>query len=139
MLGRMAQTRRALTLLEVVIAITLIGMLLGSMVTFFWQVVEVRNTAAEAADRMQIARQVLDRISAELRGCVGITKLGFPVEQPLVEEEFLQGEEDIVRPDDEIVLEEGDGAVNELTALLGQQAQAQTESGTIPLLIGKPP
>jgi len=81
--------RRALTLLEVIIAVSLITMLLGAMLTFFWQVIEVRDTAAAAADRMQIARQVLSRVAAELRGCVGFEEIGFPIEQPLVEEEFL--------------------------------------------------
>ncbi|MFQ5804872.1 MAG: type II secretion system protein J [Phycisphaerae bacterium] len=81
--------RHALTLLEVIVAIGLIAMLLGAMLTFFWQVIEVRDTTAEAAERMQIARQVLTRIAAELRGCLGHEELGFPIEQPLVEEEFL--------------------------------------------------
>lgn len=102
--------RPALTLLEVVVAIGLIAMLLGAMLSFFWQVIEVRDTAAEAAERMQISRQVLSRIATELRGCVGFEEFGFPIEQPLVEEDLLVEEE---------------GA--EVTGAL---------AGTVPLLIG---
>ncbi len=122
--------RRALTMLEVIVAIALITMLLGSMVTFFWQVVEVRDTVAESADRMQIARQVLSRIEAELRGCMGVTEIGFPIEQPLVEEEYLEGEEDIVRPGDEVVLEGEEDLIAEMTG------EVTTASGNVPLLIG---
>ncbi len=76
--------RRALTLLEVVIAITLIVLLLGSILTFFWQSIEIRRQAVASADRTEIARQMLDRLSKELRGCVGLDQIGFPVEQRLV-------------------------------------------------------
>lgn len=133
--------RRALTLLEVIVAVALIAMLMGTMVTFFWQVVEIRDTTAEAADRMQVARQVLAKIEAELRSCVGIEEIGFPIEEALVEEEYLEGEEDIVRPDEEIVLEEGteDELSSELTELLGgtdSDDPNAAASGSVPLLIG---
>ena len=134
-------SRRALTMLEVIVAIALISMLLGSMVTFFWQVVEVRDTAAEAADRMQVARQVLSRIEAELRSCVGVEALGFPIEQPLVEEEYLEGEEDIIRPDDEIVIEgeaepELPADLEDLLAEAGTADPNAVPTGPLPLLIG---
>jgi hypothetical protein len=80
------------------------------MLTFFWQVVEVRDTAAQTADRMQVARQVLSHIAAELRGCVGFEQFGFPIEQPLVSEQ--------------------------LTEELDQEAQAPATPGVVPLLAG---
>jgi prepilin-type N-terminal cleavage/methylation domain-containing protein len=135
--------RRGLTLLEVIISVALIGMLMGAMVTFFWQVVEVRDTAAQAADRMQIARQVLARIEAELRSCIGVATIGFPIEQPLVEDEFLEDTEDIVRTAEEVVVEGDDGFGGELTGELadlfagGAAADPNAPlTGNIPLLIG---
>jgi hypothetical protein len=89
---------RALTLLEVVISLSLMAMMLGAMLTFFWQAGEARKTATEIGDRMQIARQVLMRIAAELRGCPGLEEFSFPIEQPLVEEDILDEAEDIERP-----------------------------------------
>lgn len=86
--------RRALTLLEVIISISLIALLMGTALTFFWQVLQARDTAVELADRMQISRQVLSRIEGELRSVVGFEELGFPIEQPIVEDEFLEAEED---------------------------------------------
>lgn len=81
--ARAARKRRAraLTLFEVIIAISLIVMLMSAMVTFFWQTIEVRDTTSASAERTQLARQVLNRIAAELRGCLGSMELGFPVEQ----------------------------------------------------------
>lgn len=72
---------RALTLLEVIISIALIVMLLGAMMTFFWQTVTIRDHAVRIADRTQIVQQVLERMAAELRDCVGIEQVGFPVTQ----------------------------------------------------------
>jgi type II secretory pathway pseudopilin PulG len=92
---------RAMTLLEVIVAISLISMLLGAMLTFFWQVIEVRDTVVAQADRMQIARQVLSRMEAELRGCVGFEQFGFPIEQALVEEEYLDVSEGFEGPTEE--------------------------------------
>lgn len=76
--------RRALTLLEVIISIALIVMLLSAMLTFYWQTLTIRDQAAQAADRTQIARHVLTGIARELRGCLGVDQIGFPVEQRLV-------------------------------------------------------
>jgi hypothetical protein len=128
-------------MVEVIVAIALISMLVGSMLTFFWQVVQVRDTAAEAADRMQVARQVLSRIEAELRGCVGAEALGFPIEQPLVEEEYLEGEEDIVRPGDETVVEEVaepalPAGLTDLLSGAGTADPNAVPTGPLPLLIG---
>lgn len=131
--------RRALTLLEVIISVALIAMLMGAMVTFFWQVVEVRDTAAEAADRMQVARQVLARIEAELRSCIGAETIGFPIEQPLVEEEFLEDEEDIIRTEEEVVVEEEGELTAELADLFAGAAATDPNApltGNVPLLIG---
>ena len=110
---REARFRRALTLLEVLISLGLIAALVGAMLTFMWQVVDVRDAATEAADRMQIARQVLSKIEAELRGCVGFEQFNFPIETPLVEEDVFNEGQDV--------------------------AQAETEAipaGTVPLLVG---
>lgn len=98
MSGIRPPVRGALTLLEVMISISLIVLLLGALLSFFWQVLDVRDAAVVAADRMQIARQVLDRLARELRGCAGFEQFGFPIEQPLVEEEILDQAEDIERP-----------------------------------------
>ena len=136
---------RALTLLEVLVAIALISMLLGSMSAFFWQVIQTRDQAAMIADRMQIARQVLDKIGTELRSCVGATEIGFPIEQRLVEDEYLENDEDIVRPD-EIVetasptesegADPNDSQSTSPTEILTQLAQNKTDTGAVPLLIG---
>lgn len=75
--------RRALTLLEVIIAIVLIVVLLSAALTFLWQTLEIRKDAGQASDRTQIARQVLTKIENELRGCLGVEQIGFPVEQRL--------------------------------------------------------
>ncbi len=136
---------RALTLLEVIIAIVLITMLMGSMFTFFWQVIQVRDTAAAQADRIQIARLVLDQIANELRACVGAEDLGFPIEQPLIEEQLLEGElvgggyaEEYVDTESNEVLdalaEAGLEGLEGLEGLTG--GSTGSDSGTVPLLIG---
>lgn len=61
---------RAMTLLEVVIAIGLIAFLLGSLLTFFWQTLEIRKVAGASAARTRLVKQVLDRISGELQAAV---------------------------------------------------------------------
>ena len=74
-------TVRALTLFEVVIAIALIAMLLGTLLTFFWQTLAIRDQAAKNADRTQIAQQVLLRMAAELQAAVGLDQVDFPVQR----------------------------------------------------------
>lgn len=76
--------RRGLTLLEVLISISIIVVMLGILLTFYWQTMKVRTAAVDSADRTQIARQVLDRIAHELRGCVGFDQVRFPVEHRLL-------------------------------------------------------
>ncbi|MFN0135650.1 MAG: type II secretion system protein J [Phycisphaerae bacterium] len=73
--------RRAVTLLEVVVALAIIVLMLGVMISFYWQVGEIRNQTARMADRTNLARQVLAKMESEIRGCVGFDKVGFPVEQ----------------------------------------------------------
>ena len=80
---RAGRPGRGLTLLEVIISITLITMIFSALLTFCWQSVEIREQAARVADRTQLARQVLDRLATELRGCVGVEEWGFPVESRL--------------------------------------------------------
>ncbi len=75
--------RLGLTLLEVLISIALIVLMMSVAVTFFWQTAEIRAQARASADRTQLARQALGQIAAELRGCLGMDQVGFPVEQRL--------------------------------------------------------
>lgn len=81
---RRAARVRAMTLLEVVIAVSLIAMLLGVLFTFFTKTAEIRRQAADRVQRAQVARQVIERMAAELRACVGFDEVGFPVEQRLI-------------------------------------------------------
>ena len=72
---------RGLTLFEVVISIALIALLLGALLTFFWQTLEIRDAAARAADRTQLIEQVLTRMADELRGTLAADQIGFPVQR----------------------------------------------------------
>jgi hypothetical protein len=65
----------------VLISITLIALLLGALLTFFWQTLAARDVARRAADRTQLVQQVLNRLAGELRGCVGVDKVNFPIRQ----------------------------------------------------------
>lgn len=76
-----ASRARALTLFEVVISIALIALLLGSLLTFFWQTLEIRDVAARAADRTQLVEQVLARMADELRATLAAEQVGFPVQR----------------------------------------------------------
>lgn len=76
--------RRAVTLLEVILAVLLISLLMATMLTFFWQTLRVRDDAALEAQRMHLANAVLDQISNELRGVPGFEQLGFEGEVLLV-------------------------------------------------------
>lgn len=75
---------RAFTLLEVLIALSLTVVLLGVLMSFYWETMKVRQSAVDIADRTQLARQVLSRIANELRGAVGIDEIRFPVEHRLL-------------------------------------------------------
>jgi type II secretory pathway pseudopilin PulG len=72
---------RGMTLFEVVIAVSIMVLLLAAMFGFLWQFMEGRKQAGLAADQMAIARGVLEGIGEELRGCVGMDQVGFPMEQ----------------------------------------------------------
>lgn len=78
--GSRGEGRRGLTLFEVVISIGIIVVLMAAMLVFFWQFLEAREIAAAASDKSQVARQVLERIADELRSCVGMDEIGFPME-----------------------------------------------------------
>ncbi|MBN2446870.1 MAG: type II secretion system protein, partial [Phycisphaerae bacterium] len=56
MYRRRRHVARGLTLLEVVIAVSLIAMLMGAMMTFFLQTMRAREAAAEELTRTQVAR-----------------------------------------------------------------------------------
>lgn len=75
--------RRGITLLEIIISIALIALLLGALLIFFQQTLRAREVAAARADRIRVAQRVLDQLAAELRSCVGMEQIGFPVEQRL--------------------------------------------------------
>ncbi|MFO0840348.1 MAG: hypothetical protein U1D55_17710 [Phycisphaerae bacterium] len=70
-------------MLEVLISLTLTVVLLAAALTFYWQTIAARDQAAQRAERMQLARQVLEKLAGEVRGCVGMEQIGFPVEQRL--------------------------------------------------------
>jgi len=71
------QLGRAMTLLEVIIAIALIGLIMGTMLTFFWQTLEIREKASKSAARTQVVQQLLRRMADELREAVGLESTGF--------------------------------------------------------------
>lgn len=75
---------RGFTLLEALISIALVGMLFGAMLSFYLDTLRVREQAGARADRTALARQVLERMAGELRGCLGVEQFGFPIEQRLV-------------------------------------------------------
>ena len=76
-----ANRARGLTLFEVVISIALIALLLGALLTFFWQTLTIRDAAARAADRTQLVEQVLARMADELRATLAAEQVGFPVQR----------------------------------------------------------
>lgn len=71
-------------MLEVVVAVALILMLTGAMLTFFWRAVQVRDQTSLEAERAQLARQVLEKLAAELRACPGTEQIRLPVPQRLI-------------------------------------------------------
>ncbi len=79
MRSRRRHVVHGLTLFEVIIAIALMGMLVGALMTFFWQTLAVRDAAALAADRTHIVHQVLQRMADEMQACAGVEKINFPV------------------------------------------------------------
>jgi prepilin-type N-terminal cleavage/methylation domain-containing protein len=82
--ARSPRPPKGLTLLEVLISLALMSILVGALLTFYFQSIEIRRAATRIADRTEIARQVLDRMASELRGCFGVNQFGFPVEQRIV-------------------------------------------------------
>lgn len=70
---------RALTLLEMLVSVALMTMLVGALFTFYFDSVEIREEVSRRADRTEIARQVLERMADELRGCLGVEQFGFPI------------------------------------------------------------
>ncbi|MDX2198507.1 MAG: hypothetical protein SF069_05985 [Phycisphaerae bacterium] len=76
--------RRAISLLEVLISVTLAALLFTMYFAFTEQAMKSRDAAAARAEQTQIARQVLDRLSMELRGTLGMEQIGFPVQARLI-------------------------------------------------------
>ncbi len=85
--------RRAVSLLETLIAITLIVMMLSVLLTFFWQAVSVRDELSKQADRTALARQILDNFERELTGCPGMDQFHFPAVLATTDEESAAAEE----------------------------------------------
>lgn len=104
--------RRGLTLLEVIISIALMLLIMGAAATFFWQVGQTRKAATERAERTAIAQRFLNYIERELRGCIGFEKVGFPIEQPIIQDEqLLENQEQAVTtgpPPEQVPLLQGD-------------------------------
>lgn len=75
--------RRAFTLFELILAVTLVGVLFAAVLSFFWQSAEVRKQAGKMADRTNVARQMLDRLATELRGVPGMDDTLFPIDTRL--------------------------------------------------------
>jgi hypothetical protein len=76
--------RFALTLLEVILAVSIIIIMMSVMLTFMWRTLQIREQVIADADHAQIARLFLEKISDELRGVLGGEELNFPVEQRLL-------------------------------------------------------
>ncbi|MCA9242333.1 MAG: hypothetical protein KDA32_00150 [Phycisphaerales bacterium] len=85
--------RRAVTLLEALIAITLMVLMLTVLLTFFWQAIDVRQQLSEQADKTALARQVLANFETELIGCVGMDALHFPAVLATTDEESAAAED----------------------------------------------
>ncbi len=65
--------RSAMTLLEMVLAISLIVPLMGTMFWFYSSTLETRERSAEHVRETQLARVIVDRIARELRQSTGFT------------------------------------------------------------------
>lgn len=78
-----AARKPAFTLIEVIVALAIMILMVAVAFSFFSQVGVIRAQASSTAERTQLAKHVLERIAAELRGCVGFDQVGFPVEQRL--------------------------------------------------------
>ncbi len=66
-LGRSSRRRIGITLLEVILALGLLGILLGMLFIFTETSMKAEATGRELATRSQLARVVLDRIAKEVR------------------------------------------------------------------------
>lgn len=65
-----ARRRRGFTLLEVLIAIALLGALLGSMFAFLHELLQSRSRAMDHTARQLAAATLIDRIERDLAACV---------------------------------------------------------------------
>lgn len=70
--------RPAMTLLEVLIAITLITMLLASLLTFFVQTTDVRERVRSDSARTRLVQNVFDRLRREFESTVAADTFAFP-------------------------------------------------------------
>jgi prepilin-type N-terminal cleavage/methylation domain-containing protein len=82
--GHRSPRARGLTLLEVILAITIIALMMVALGTFMRRTLDIREQVIKESDRTQIARSFLESLAAELRAIPGGEQLNFPVEQRLV-------------------------------------------------------
>lgn len=66
------RNHRGFTLIEVILAVTLSVGLIGTAIWFYRHAGEIRASVSEAADDIATRRQIMDRITADLRAAVAI-------------------------------------------------------------------
>lgn len=132
--------RRGLTVMEVLVAVTLIILLLGSLLTFFWQTMETRDIIRADLQQLQLARQILGNFQRELSSTPGLEEFGFNIEQPIIDDEQLLDDEAIafVEEEDPVEGEEGEEGdlAGQLGDLLGGGEAGVAQAEPLPLLIG---
>ena len=74
--ARPTRTRRAFTLLEVIITISLATALIGAAIGFYQYAGSIRNTAVQEVEAVSARRQIMDRLTADLRGAVALPLSG---------------------------------------------------------------
>lgn len=73
-------TARAFSLLEVLVALALLGILLGSVYVFVTTLFDRESRALDEADRSQVATMVFDRLEADLMTAIASTGGGIGIE-----------------------------------------------------------
>ena len=72
--------RRAFTLIEILLAVTLSVMLFGAMVGFYKYAADTRATVTSAIQLVQSRRQVMDRMTEELRAAISSATAGLAMD-----------------------------------------------------------
>jgi len=71
--SRRAASRRGMTLMEVMLAISLVVLLMGGVYAFYGQAMETRDRITTAAERISAVRSVMDRMTREFRSAMVFT------------------------------------------------------------------